>query len=69
MTGEELRSLSTAQKFQIMETLWDDLRERSDSAPVSQEVQDLLDARRTRFRSGVSRLHDWDAVKGELGRS
>lgn len=69
MTGEELRSLSTAQKFQIMETLWDDLRERSDSAPVSQEVQDLLDARRARFRSGVSRLHDWDAVKGELGRS
>ncbi len=52
-----------------METLWDDLRERSDSAPVSQEVQDLLDARRARFRSGVSRLHDWDAVKGELGRS
>ncbi len=69
MTGKELRSLSTAQKFQIMETLWDDLRERSDSAPVSQEVKDLLDARRTRFRSGVSRLHDWDAVKGELGRS
>jgi hypothetical protein len=52
-----------------METLWNDLRERSDSAPVSQEVQDLLDARRARFRSGVSRLHDWDAVKGELGRS
>jgi hypothetical protein len=69
MTGEELRSLPTAEKFQIMETLWDDLRERSDSAPVSQEVKDLLDARRARFSSGVSRLHDWDAVKGELGRS
>ena len=69
MTGEELRSLPTAEKFQIMEMLWNDLRERSASAPVSQEVQDLLDARRVRFRSGVSRLHDWDAVKGQLGRS
>ena len=69
MTGEELRSLPTAEKFQIMEMLWNDLRERSDSAPVSHEVQDLMDARRVRFRSGVSRLHDWDAVKGQLGRS
>jgi hypothetical protein len=69
MTGEELRSLPTAEKFQIMETLWNDLRERSDLAPVSQEVQDLLGARRARFRSGVSKIHDWDAVKGELGRS
>jgi putative addiction module component (TIGR02574 family) len=69
MTGEELRALPTAEKLRIMETLWNDLRERSDSAPVSQEVQDLLDARRARFRSGVSRLHDWDAVKGQLGRS
>ena len=69
MVGEELRSLPTAEKLRIMETLWNDLRERSDSAPVSQEVQDLLDARRARFRSGVSRIHDWDAVKGQLGRS
>lgn len=69
MTVEELKALPTAEKFQIMETLWEDLRARSDSAPISQEIKDLLDARRRRFRNGVSRMHDWDEVRSSLGRA
>jgi len=69
MTVEELKALPTAEKFQIMETLWEDLRARSDSSPISQETKDLLDARRARFRNGVTQMHDWDAVKGSLGRT
>ena len=69
MTVEELKALPTAEKFQIMETLWEDLRARSDSSPISPEIRDLLDARRARFRSGASQMHDWDAVKGSLGRT
>jgi len=67
MTVEELKALPTAEKFQIMETLWEDLRARSDSSPISQQTRDLLDARRARFRNGASQMHDWDAVKGSLG--
>ncbi len=69
MTVEELKALPTAEKFQIMETLWDDLRARSDASPISQEIKDLLDARRMRFRNGLSRMHDWEAVRGGLGRA
>jgi hypothetical protein len=69
MTVEELRALPTAEKFQIMETLWEDLRTRADSFPISKEIKDLLDARRARFRTGASQMHDWDAVKGSLGRT
>ena len=69
MTVEELKALPTAEKFQIMETLWEDLRARSDSSPISQELKNLLDARRARFRSGASQMHDWDVVKGSLGRT
>ena len=69
MTVEELKALPTAEKFQIMEALWEDLRARSDSSPISQEIKDLLDARRARVRSGASQMHDWDAVKGSLGRT
>lgn len=69
MTVEELKALPTAEKSQIMETLWEDLREHYDSSPISQEIKALSDARRARFRSGVSQMHDWDAVKGSLGRT
>lgn len=69
MTVEELKALPTVEKFQIMEVLWEDLRTRSDAAPVSQELKDLLDARRARFRGGVSRMHDWDDVRSSLGRA
>ena len=69
MTVEELKSPPTTEKFQIMEALWEDLRVRSEGAPVSQDIKDLLDARRARFRSGEGRMHDWDAVRGSLGRS
>ena len=69
MTVEELKALPTTEKFQIMEALWEDLRARSDGTPISQEIKDMLDARRARFRSGESRMHDWDAVRGSLGRS
>lgn len=69
MTVEELKALSTTEKFQIMEALWEDLRVRSEGAPISQDIKDLLDARRGRFRSGDARMHDWDAVRGSLGRS
>ena len=69
MTVEELKALPTAEKFQIMEALWEDLRAHSEAATISQEIKDLLDARRARARSGASRIHDWDAVRGSLGRS
>lgn len=69
MTVEELKALPTVEKFQIMETLWEDLRARSDATPISQEIRDLLDSRRARFRSGVSRMHDWDDVRSSLGRA
>jgi hypothetical protein len=38
MTVEELKALPTAEKFQIMETLWEDLRARYDAVPISQEI-------------------------------
>ncbi len=69
MTVEELKALTTAEKFQIMEALWDDLRARCDATCISQEMMDLLDERRPRFRNGASQMHGWDAVRGSFGRS
>jgi putative addiction module component (TIGR02574 family) len=68
MIAAEAKAMSIGQKFQIMEAIWEDLRERFESMPVSDEVKALLDERRERVARGESRLLDWDQVKSALGR-
>lgn len=69
MTVEELRTLPLAQKMQIMEAIWEDLRDRFEQAEVPQRQKDLLDQRRARVRDGSARILDWDSVKSEIGRA
>jgi putative addiction module component (TIGR02574 family) len=68
MTVAEAKAMPIGQKLQIMEAIWEDLRERFESMPVSDEVKALLDERRERVARGESRLLDWDQVKSALGR-
>ena len=68
MTVAEAKARPIGQKLQIMEAIWEDLRERFESMPVSDEVKALLDERRERVARGESRLLDWDQVKSALGR-
>jgi hypothetical protein len=68
MTVAEAKAMPIGQKLQIMEATWEDLRERFESMPVSDEVKALLDERRERVARGESRLLDWDQVKSALGR-
>jgi hypothetical protein len=68
MTIAEAKAMPVEQKFQIMEALWEDMQERFESMPVSDEVRTLLDQRRERAARGESELLDWDKVKSALGR-
>jgi putative addiction module component (TIGR02574 family) len=68
MTTEEVRALPLNQKIQIMETLWEDLRERFDRLDLPQTHKDLLDERRSRIQKGTDTLLDWDTVKAAIGR-
>lgn len=69
MTANEVRALPLTEKIQIMEALWEDLRDRFDRMDIPQSHKDLLDQRRARAEKGESQLHDWDAVKSLIGRS
>ena len=69
MTTDEIKRLPIEQKIQIMEALWDDLRERFDRAEIPASVRRLLDERRERVRSGQAQLLDWDSIKGTIGRA
>ena len=68
MTAEEAKALPIAQKIQIMEVLWEDLRDRFDRLDLPQSQKKLLDERRARVEAGSARLHDWDSVKATIGR-
>jgi putative addiction module component (TIGR02574 family) len=68
MTTEEVKALPVDRKIQIMEAIWEDLRERFERSEISPEQKQLLDRRRARVREGAAQLLDWDAVKGTLGR-
>ena len=69
MTTEELKRLPIEQKIQIMEALWDDMRERFEQSEVPESTKRLLDSRRERVRSGQAQILDWDTVKGTIGRA
>ncbi|MCP5541525.1 MAG: addiction module protein [Akkermansiaceae bacterium] len=68
MTTQEIKDLPIDQKFQIMEAIWEDLRERIERIEIPQQYKDLLDERRARVASGEARLLDWDSVKSTIGR-
>jgi hypothetical protein len=69
MTADEVRTLPVAQKIQIMEAIWEDLRDRFEQSELPQRLKDLLDQRRARATEGSARILDWDTVKSGIGRA
>ncbi|MBE7504032.1 MAG: addiction module protein [Verrucomicrobiales bacterium] len=69
MTVEEVKKLPVAQKMQIMEAIWEDLRDRFEQAELPDSIKRLLDQRRARARDGSAVLLDWDSVKSGIGRA
>jgi putative addiction module component (TIGR02574 family) len=68
MTAEEVKALPIERKIQIMESIWEDFRDRFDRLEVSPKQKDLLDRRRARVQEGAAQLLDWESVKGTIGR-
>lgn len=68
MTADEVRTLPIDQKLQIMEAIWEDMRERFEKAELPEQLKSLLDQRRAKVRDGSAELLDWDAVKFRIGR-
>ena len=69
MSVDEVRALPVAQKLEIMEAIWEDLRSRVETSDIPLRIQQLLDARRARVRDGHARVLDWDGVKARIGQA
>ncbi len=68
MTAADVKSLPIDQKIQIMEAIWEDLRDRFERLEVSPQQKEVLDRRRARVRQGDAQLVDWESAKGTIGR-
>ena len=68
MKLEDIKALPVGEKIQIMEAIWDDLRERFEKLDVTAEQKELLNSRRARVRDGTGQLLNWDSVKGSIGK-
>ena len=69
MTVQDIKALPLAQKIQIMEAIWEDLRDRFDELELPDQLKALLDQRRARVQDGSAQLLEWDAVKSTIERS
>lgn len=68
MSVSEIKALPLSEKLQIMEMIWEDLKERFENTEISPQLKALLEERRARVQRGEARLIDWNAVKGNLGK-
>ena len=66
MSIAEVRQLPLAEKLQIMEAIWEELRAQAEQVPVPQWHRDLLDERRKAVEDGREEEFDWDAIKDSL---
>lgn len=64
----EISNLSSREKFQLMEALWDDMRRKAGESVIPEDHRELLEARWARVQSGETQLLDWDDVKETIGR-
>ncbi len=67
MSAIELSQFTLREKFQIMQSIWEELRDSVDQFEVPQSHKDILDERRRRTENGESRILDWDQVKHTIG--
>lgn len=67
MSTAEVLQLPLREKLQIMDALWEELRERADRFEIPQDQKALLDQRRARVAAGKTKELDWDQVKHSIG--
>ena len=66
MSIVEVRQLPLAEKIEIMEAIWEDLRAQAERVPVPQWHRDLLNERRKAVEEGREEVFDWDSIKDSL---
>ena len=64
-----LDQMTTAEKFQALESLWDDLCRNADSIVSPSWHSDILLERETRLQQGEEQSADWEEAKRRIRES
>jgi putative addiction module component (TIGR02574 family) len=60
----EIRSLSAAEKFELLDAVWESLE--NDPLPLSTEQRDELDYRVARYHENPADVTRWEQVRADL---
>ena len=61
-----LEQMSTEEKIQTMETIWDDLCKQADSLSSPQWHKGVLDEREEKIKNGKDEFADWEKAKNHI---
>ena len=61
-----LERMSIAEKFEVIDIVWDDLRKNAGSIPIPEWHREILASRRKAFERGEIGYTDWETAKKEI---
>lgn len=61
-----LEKMSVAEKLEVIDAVWEDLRKNDSSIPVPEWHKLILESRRRAFERGEIGYTDWDDAKDEI---
>ena len=64
-----LEGMTTAEKLQTMEALWESLCLKSDDLPVPSWHAEIIAAREKKLEEGKEKILDWHTAKTQIHRS
>jgi len=62
----DLERLTVAERLQLIEQVWDSLRQRAGELTLSGDERALIEARRAEHRADPTSAVEWEAVRAEL---
>jgi putative addiction module component (TIGR02574 family) len=60
---EKLHKLSTKEKYDLVQMLWDDIAEEQEEMPIPSDHQKILDERLSKIIAGKGNFKSWDEIK------
>ncbi|MGI8978657.1 MAG: addiction module protein [Pirellulaceae bacterium] len=64
--GDEIRKLTTAQRLQLLDEIWDSLLEESHEFPLTSELREELDRRLEDCERNPNDCEPWEEVRKRL---
>ena len=62
----DLARLTVGERLQLIEQVWDSLRQGAGVLPLSEDERVLIDARRAEHRADPTSAVEWESVRADL---